>query len=229
MASTNVGDAVQLTFEAVPAISVTATLIAPYGAAPPVTVAADSTVPANYPFTFIPDAVGVWRVKFAGSGAAVATETYTVTVTDTASGPAPYATSATIMTMWRDLTPEEADRCDVLCRYASALIRAKAPGVDARVASGRLDAGIPEMVCAQMVLRVLRNPSGIAAETVGPWSVTYGSTGTEASGRLTLTEEDLALLTGTASGARRGHAAVVHSSSPFAPRGYRTRAWGAEA
>jgi hypothetical protein len=224
-----VGDAVELTFEAVAGISVTAQVIAPYGLAAPVPVAPDTTDPANFPFTFIPDVVGVWRVQFRGSGAAVATETYTVTVTDTASGPAPFATSATIAVMWRDLSPDEASRCDVLCRYASELIRAKVPGVDARVISGALNAGIPELVCAQMVMRVLRNPSGVAAETVGPWSVTYGSSGTQATGLLTLTDEDLALLTGTTPGARRGYAALIMSPSQFSPRYARWRAWDAEA
>jgi hypothetical protein len=230
MAETNVGDAVQLTFEAIAGLAVAATVIPP-GAGTPFTdpVPADTTAPAHYPYTVIPDRRGVWRVHFAASGQGVASETYTVSVTDESAGPAPYATSATVAGMWRDLSPAEATQVDVLCRYASAIIRAKVPTVDARVTSGVLNADIPALVCAQMVLRVLRNPSGIAAETVGPYSVTYGSTGTEASGRLTLTDEDVALLTGTPAGGRRGTSRRICCPSRFAPAGPPLiRAFGAE-
>jgi hypothetical protein len=226
--SANVDDAVALTFEAVAGISVTATVTGPYGSAAPVPVAPDATTPAHYPFTFIPDATGIWRVTFRGSGAAVATETYTVTVTDPATGAAPYATSATIEAMWRDMTAEEETRADTLCRYASEIIRAKVPTLDARIAAGKVAADLPALICAQMVLRVLRNPSGVAAETVGPWSVTYGSSGTQATGALLLTDEDMALLTGTPVGARRGYVKAVWSHSRFAPRQPHRRAWGAE-
>lgn len=229
MASTSVGDAVQLTFEAIAGLDVAATVIPPAGPTWTETVPADTTNPAHYPYTIIPTSVGTWRVHFAASGQAVASETYTISVTDEASGPPPYATSATVAAMWRDLSTAEAAQVDVLCAYASAIIRAKVPSVDARVAGGALSAQIPELVCAQMVLRVLRNPSGIAAETVGPYSVTYGSTGTEASGRLTLTDEDIALLTGTIAGARRGNSRAIYSPNRFAPDGrVRVTAWGAE-
>lgn len=229
MASTNVGDAVSLVFEAVAGISVTAEIIEPdgtLGTAVPVT--ADTTKPDTYPFTFVPDRTGIWRVRFRGSGAAVATETYTVTVTDTASGPAPFATAATIEAVWRDLSPVEATRADTLARFASDIIRQAAPGIDDRIATGRLSGDIAAFVCAQMVLRVMRNPSGVAAETVGPWSVTYGSTGTQATGALYLAEEELSLLSGTPAGTRRGTARAVHSNNLFWPaRPYR-RAWDAE-
>lgn len=230
MASTNVGDAVALVFEAVAGISVTAEVISPDGSiAPPVAVDPDTTEPENYAFTFIPDRVGVWRVRFKGSGMAVATETYTVTVTDTASGPAPFATAATIETIWRDLTPEEENRADTLCRFASEMIRQAVPGIDERLASGDLSGDLAAFVAAQMVLRVLRNPSGVAAETVGPWSVTYGSTGTQATGALFLGEAEMALLTGTPAGSRRGYARAVHSANAFLPhRRTRPRAWDAE-
>jgi Gp19/Gp15/Gp42-like protein len=230
VAETNVGDAVALVFQAVAGIAVTAEVILPEGTiGDPVTVTADTGEPTHYPFTFIPDRVGVWRVRFRGSGAAVATETYTVTVSDTAAGPAPYATAATIATVWRDLTAEEDARAETLCRYASAIIRTHVPGLDARLASGALAPDLPMFVCTQMVLRVLRNPSGVAAETVGPWSVTYGSQGTQATGALFLSESELALLTGVPVGARRGHAKAVYSDNRFWPaRPYR-RAWGAEA
>lgn len=229
MASTNVGDAVQLTFEAIAGISVTAELIPPSGAAAAaVTVPADTTDTAHYPFTFVPDRTGIWRVLFKASGAAVASETYTVSVTDTSTGPAPFATSATIEEMWRDLSPTEETQADALCRYASAIIRAEVPSVDARVAAGTLSADLPTLVCAQMVMRVMKNPSGVAAETVGPWSVTYGSSGTQATGALVLTDADLALLTGTLPGGRRGTVRTIHTSSRFAPRAEPVRAFGAE-
>ncbi len=230
MASTNVGDAVALKFEAIAGISVTAEIIEPDGTiGAPVPVTADPAEPDTYPFTFIPDVTGVWRVRFKGSGAAVATETYTVTVTDTASGPAPFATAATVELVWRDLAPEEEARADTLCRYASQIIRQAVPDIDARIAAGRLSADVASFVCVQMVLRVMRNPSGVAAETVGPWSVTYGSTGTQATGALYISDAELALLTGVPAGARRGYAKAVYSRNAFlCYRGRRPRAWDAE-
>ncbi len=230
MASTNVGDAVALTFEAIAGIAVTAEIIEPDGSiGNPVPVDPDPTEPKDYPFVFVPDRVGIWRVRFRGSGAAVATETYTVTVTDYASGPAPFATAVTIETVWRDLTPEEEARADTLCRYASQIIRQAVPGIDARIAAGLLSPDVAAFVCTQMVLRVLRNPSGVAAETVGPWSVTYGSTGTQATGALYISADELALLTGTPAGARRGFAKAVYSHNSFGLyRHVRPRAWDAE-
>jgi hypothetical protein len=229
-ASTNVGDAVALTFEAIAGIAVTAEVIEPDGTiSTPMPVPADPVEADEYPFTFIPDAVGIWRVRFKGSGAAVATETYTVTVTDYASGPAPFATAVTIQTVWRDLTPEEEQRADTLCRFASQIIRQAVPDIDARIAAGKLSADVAAFVCTQMVLRVLRNPSGVAAETVGPWSVTYGSTGTQATGALYISDAELGLLTGTPTGARRGYAKAVYSHNGFLCYSDRKpRAWGAE-
>jgi hypothetical protein len=230
VAETNVGDAVALVFTAVEGVSVSAEIIAPDGtAAPPADVDANAEEPDQYPFTFIPDRTGVWRVRFRASGQAVATETYTVTVTDTASGMAPFATSATVETMWRDLTAEEEARADVLCRYASQIIRQEVPSIDERIADGRISGEIATFVCTQMVLRVLRNPSGVAAESVGPWSVTYGSVGTQATGALYLAEIEMRMLTGLPAGARRGKASAVYSRNVFLPDRYtRPRAWSAE-
>lgn len=229
MASTNVGDAVGLIFEAVSGVSVTAQVIAPDGTfAAPVPVAPDPAEDENYPFTFIPTTTGVWRVRFQASGQAVATETYTVTVTDTATGAAPFATADTIATMWRSLSAEETERADTLCRYASAIIRTRVPGIDERISTGKLAGSVAGYVCASMVLRVMRNPSGVAAESVGPWSVTYGSVGTQATGALYLSEEDLALLRGAPVGARAGYVRAVRSFNPWMPRGGRWRAWDAE-
>jgi len=230
VAETNVGDAVALRFEAIAGISVTAEIIEPDGTTgAPVPVPPDPDEPTQYPFTFIPNRIGVWRVRFRASGQTVATETYTVTVTDTATGPAPFATAATISAIWRDLAGDEEYRADLLCRFATQIIRQHVPNIDERIADGRLASEIPTFVCAQMVLRVLRNPSGVAAETVGPWSVTYGSQGTQATGALYLAADELALLTGTPAGARRGHAAAIYSRNVFLPGRYvKPRAWSAE-
>ncbi len=229
MAATNVGDAVALTFEAVAGISVTAEIINPAGQrSAPVTVTPDTDNPAHYTLTFIPDAIGIWRVHFAGSGQAVASETYTVEVDDEASGRAPYATAATIAAMWRPLSSEETGRADALCRYASEIIRTRVPSLDDRIAAGKVSSVVAQWVCAAMVLRVVRNPSGVAAESVGPWSVTYGSSGTQATGALYLSDEELALLSGLAPGARSGHVAAIFQSSRFVGRAGKWKAWGAE-
>lgn len=139
-----------------------------------------------------------------------------------------YASSTDIAAMWRDLTPVEVTRADVLCGYASEIMRNRVPTLDDRIASGACSAVVARLVCVQMVTRVLRNPAGVAAETVGPWSVQYElRANTEAIGRLVLTPDDLALLTGTPPGARSGYVAAVYSANRFAPRPGR-RAWDCE-
>lgn len=75
---------------------------------------------------------------------------------------------------------------------AHRLLRGKAPGLDARVASGVLDRDLVKDVIVEMVLRVLRNPSGFRSETDGDYS--YSRDTQVASGRLVVTDDDLETL-----------------------------------
>ena len=48
--------------------------------------------------------------------------------------------------------------------------------LDADITAGLLDPELAALTVANMVLRVLRNPSGLRAETTGPFSRTYDTT-----------------------------------------------------
>lgn len=220
----SVDDVVRLDFRAPVGSAVTATVTDPAG----VTVAVqplvpDSFDPENYPFGFAPISGGLWRVTFRAPG--VASVTHTVRVGDTVGGWAPYASAQDVAAIWRPLDPAETERADVLARYASAAIRSRLPDTDRRIAEGLLAAEVATLVVVGMVLRVLHNPGGVVSETVGPWSVQYGARG--ATGTLTLTDEDVALLTGSV-GERRGNARAVRGDNIFLPPRCGVRAWGAE-
>ena len=75
---------------------------------------------------------------------------------------------------------------------AHRLLRPKAPGMDARVADGVLDRDLVKDVIVEMVLRVLRNPSGFRSESDGDYS--YSRDTQVASGRLVVTDDDLETL-----------------------------------
>lgn len=75
---------------------------------------------------------------------------------------------------------------------AHRLLRSKAPGLDARVDSGLLDPDLVKDVIVEMVLRVLRNPSGFRSETDGDYS--YSRDIQVASGRLMVTDDELEML-----------------------------------
>lgn len=225
---TAAGSTVTVEYHTTPGSDVTAQIFNHAGTpdAPPAAVA--ESEPGLYVTTFTPDHAGVWRVAWRSvKDTTTVTKSVPVAVADP-SGGVPYATAETIAEMWRPLSGDDTERAEALCGYASAVIRTRVSHVDARIAAGTLSPAVVGYVCASMVLRVMRNPSGVAAETVGPWSVTYGSTGTQATGALYLTEEDLALLRGAPVGTRAGHARAVLSANPFVSTRSRWRAWGAE-
>jgi Phage protein Gp19/Gp15/Gp42 len=64
-----------------------------------------------------------------------------------------------------------------------------APGLDARVEAGLIDRDLVKDVIVEMVLRVLRNPSGFRSETDGDYS--YSRDTQVASGRLVVNEDEL--------------------------------------
>lgn len=84
-----------------------------------------------------------------------------------------FATPNDVANRWRPLTSDETNIAYTLVEDASALIRARFPGIDAQVTSGGLDAAIPRMVVAGMVKRALIAPDdGVSQEsqTTGPYS-----------------------------------------------------------
>jgi hypothetical protein len=116
------------------------------------------------------------------------------------------ATIDDVEQLWRALSDDELGRTEAMLRYASSIVRARFPGIDARIASCQLDSQLVADVVAGMVIRAGRNPSGVSQETIGP--VSYSVNANVASGYLTLTPDDIALLApagsaGSASGSGR--------------------------
>jgi len=105
---------------------------------------------------------------------------------------APFATADDVDALRPFRDEDERAVADVLLVYGAPLIRKKQPDIDARIANGTLDPLLAQLVAVQMVIRVLRNLDGVRQETVGPSSITYDLT--EAIGRLTVTDEDLATI-----------------------------------
>lgn len=68
------------------------------------------------------------------------------------------------------------------------------PAVQARLTSGLLTVNAYKRVVADVVLRVLRNPNGYTNETDGAYS--YGQRTAVASGNLSLTNDNVTVLTG---------------------------------
>ena len=77
--------------------------------------------------------------------------------------------------------------------YADARWSAK---IESRLAAGVLTEGLYKRVIADAVLRVVRNPAGLASENDGGYG--YATRATVASGNLWFTSADEATLTGSA-------------------------------
>ncbi len=85
----------------------------------------------------------------------------------------PFATDADVAARWRPLTPNEATVASALLRDASALIRARFPGIDSQVANGAIDSDILVAVVSGIVKRALIAPNdGVSqeSETAGPFA-----------------------------------------------------------
>jgi len=110
-----------------------------------------------------------------------------------------------------------------LLRMAGNLMRAKVATIDARIAAydasttppTGLDPQSAADINAGMVVRVLRNPDLVTAETIGPSSATYS----KLSGQLTITPDEVLILVGPAKrptvGTMRLEPALAPKFRPF--------------
>ncbi|NUT04719.1 MAG: hypothetical protein HOV76_14665 [Hamadaea sp.] len=108
-----------------------------------------------------------------------------------------YATAQDVADRWRPLTSDETSVATVLAADASAVIRARFPGIDGQVDSGAVDPDILKMVVAGMVKRALISPAeGVSqqSETAGPYS--HSQTFANPMRNVYLTEADLVLILG---------------------------------
>ena len=105
-----------------------------------------------------------------------------------------YATVPDVELLWgQAVTSATRPQVQALVDGAHTYVRARVPTVDARVSAGTIDAAAVKLVITQMVVSVLRNPEGLKMEMAGVFQRQLDTTGA-ASGRLTLTDDQLRLL-----------------------------------
>jgi hypothetical protein len=98
---------------------------------------------------------------------------------------------------WRPLTDAEKDTADVLAEDASAIVRARFPGIDAQIASGALDAAVVRLVVAGMVKRAMVAPEdGVAQQSEGMGPYSQSRTFANPMRNVFLTAADLVLILG---------------------------------
>jgi hypothetical protein len=88
--------------------------------------------------------------------------------------------------------PGQAFVVDELIDEAEHRLTLAAGDLAARVAAGRCTADAIRYAVRDMVIRVLRNPTGLRSQTVGPFSQTFDAT--TASARMRVTRDERALL-----------------------------------
>lgn len=114
----------------------------------------------------------------------------------------PFATKELVEKLWRPFANAgEETRAIALLATATRIMRAAAPTVDDRIASGQLDAELVADIAAQMVIRVLQNPDGYRSTTraIDDYSETNVRDQALSDGALRLLDSELAVLRGTAS------------------------------
>jgi len=109
----------------------------------------------------------------------------------------PFATLDDLAQRWRDIAPSDQERADTLLVDASTMIRARFPGIDRRVGSGVLDAGVPRMIVCAIVKRALQADTDTPPVTQTSESFAgfnYQNTFANPTGDLYLTGQELKLL-----------------------------------
>lgn len=191
----DVGEALELTFYASPGVVVTVSWLGPDQV--PVldgeVVPESTTTAGSYPQVFTPTSQGMWTAVFNGPGQP---EAYYVRARALL-GPLPLAAVGDVTAQYGALTAAQEGLTGHLLRAGSSLLRLRARqqglDVDQALAAGGITAEDAALTVANMVLRVLRNPNGLRAETTGPFSRTYDTTA--AAGLLVVTDYDLAAIT----------------------------------
>lgn len=120
---------------------------------------------------------------------------------------AAYATAEDLQARWKTLSPEEQARAATLLGDASLWLREWFPDLDARIASGSIEAGIALMVACAMVKRAMiaSGLEGVTyaqdSEIYGPFSHQTGRTYKNPEGNLYVTAAERDLLEGRTSDA----------------------------
>lgn len=202
----DVGDAVELTFRTTPAATVTVTWSSPGREVVYEVPVPETGEPGRYTATLVGTYAGLWQAVFHASGVTSQHETYYVRYRPTG-GPPPLATVGEYVELFGALSLPREALVRALLRRASQLVRDTHPGLEAKIAGGRVSADSVGLAVLNMVVRVMRNPNGLRAETTGPFSRSYDPD--LASGLLTLTDADTALLAGSRPPRRRAAAGTI--------------------
>lgn len=220
MTSVDVGDAVEVIYSGTTGSVVTVSWIdpdlAPVFEDHPVVEAPSGS--GKFPAVFQPARAGTWTALFEETGNDQQVERYYVRASDV-TGPPPLAVLGDVAEQYGTMTVAQQQLANALLRAASKLVRSRFPRIDQHIAAGRLDADVVALGITNMVLRVLRNPGGLRAETVGPFSRTYDTTA--AAGLIVVTDQDAGVFTpgGNASGAHSAIGTARISSGLCPPRG----------
>lgn len=206
----DVGDLIELTFTTVPGATVTVTWIDPQQVEVESAVAVTETpaTSGKFPHTFVATTAGMWTAQFTASGTTQAVERYYVRAT-AVSGPPPLAAIGDVSAQYGSMTPAEESLAGWLLRAASNMIRSRRPLIDQQITDGLVSADLAALAVTNMVLRVLRNPSGLRSETVGPFSRAYDTR--YAAGLLVFTDDESDLIT-------PGDTDAVASVNQFRPK-----------
>lgn len=194
--TTDVGDAFVLTFTTTTGATVTASWYDPNG------VAAFESQPAaespagsgQFPVTLTATGPGIWRATFRATGPVTQSESIYVKAYPI-DGPSPLATVGEVREIQGNLTADQENLAAVLLRRASAMVRARFPYLAQQIADGALDPDTVGTAVVQMVLRVMRNPAGLRAQTIGPFSRAFDTS--LAAGELVIAPQDIVLVTPT--------------------------------
>jgi hypothetical protein len=113
--------------------------------------------------------------------------------------------------VWRDLDAAEVGRAASLIRFASAYVRDEIPSVDARIASGTLQADTVAGIVVSMVQRAMGNTDGVLtrSRSIDDYSESFTYDRAVSSGELMLTDSERARLTG------RGRAGSATNGAPY--------------
>lgn len=102
-----------------------------------------------------------------------------------------YADVDDVRERWDGDIPEDSPleaRISVRLDDAEAMLTQRAGDLAARIAAGRTTEHLVKMVLCNMILRLLRNASGVTQETAGPFSRSFDAA--VSAGKLFLTRDD---------------------------------------
>lgn len=107
---------------------------------------------------------------------------------------ATYATVTDLEVKWQQtLTTSQAAMAAVLLDEGEAILLGQVPGLAAAVVAGSVSPILVRKVLTDAVLRVMRNPSGVTTQVVGPESATFSGQAQRA--ELQFLASELALIT----------------------------------